>query len=60
MCLYSFVLALAGLEVVVKRFGGGSLQASLGMHNPNLMKIRGFFLKLLMKIHQFGFHQRNL
>ena len=46
--------------MMLKRLGSGSLQTSLGVHNPNPMKIEEFLLKLLMKIHQFGFLERKL
>ena len=47
-------------RLLLKRLGGGSLQASLGMHNPNPMKIQEFLLKFVLKYHQFGFPQRIL
>ena len=44
----------------VGRWAPRYLQASLGMQNPNPMKIEEFLWKFVLKYHQFGFLQRFL
>ena len=40
--------------------GGWAQAATLGMHNPNPMKIQEFLLKFVLKYYQFGFPQKIL